>query len=310
MKTGTAVLALVVAPLLSACTGGRYDCANKDVQDAVLDAFNDAARKTSVFGVTFERPYAKDPEYQSFADRIRDSISMSNIITLQKDDDLGAYACSATFTATAGSISLTNDLQYGVRKVDDGESPFAIFYDTSDFQKLAYPVAIETVKPYVEKHDAEVRDRRQSEHASAMRDNPPISRTPASVLNDLYFTDEERAAAQVYAIELNGDSLSDFVALHRQDIGKDQNGKDTYVYTAACLTQIEATEPGQVNSLERASSGFVQTASKQLSPLSADDARSVDPRPTLEFNPVSKMVRMTTSDGSSFEFSCAAATNG
>ena len=310
MKTEIAVLSLIVVTTLSACSGKRYDCANSDVQETVLDAFNDVARSSSVFSATFERPYANDPAYQSIADKVRDSISMSNIVTLQKDDDLGAYMCSATFVAKADSTSLTNVISYEVRKVEDGDSPFAIYYESSDLYKLAYPVSIEIVKPYVEKNEAEVRNRIQSEHDSAMKRDPPISRTANSVLNDLYFTDEQRMAAQVSSIDLNGDSLSDFFALDRQNIGKDENDQDTFVYNVACLIQVQATQPGQVNSLEKIRSGTVQAGPSDPLSFTSNNAQSVDPRPTVTFDPNTKRARIATSDGSAFEFSCEAPSNG
>ena len=296
------VLAAIYASLLmSGCTGATYDCADKAVQETVLDAFNDVARDSYAFRGQYHWPFVNEPEYLELADQTSRQISMNNIITVQKNDDIGAYECSATFSTTTKSKTFSDELEYGVRKVESGDAPFSIVYNRLEFVKVASVAINEITGPYAEKRIAQHKAEAKAEQDAAMQANPPIPLTEESVRNHLFYSEEDPASAQIIQADINGDMLPDFVAMRRQFAGMNENNQKAYLFSALCLTQTAATEPGAENSYRVVNQGIPKVLGETV-----NMEYSADPMPQLMFDSASKVATVRTSDGRAYELSCVA----
>lgn len=102
---------------LSACSTG-YDCSNTDVTDMLVE-------QAANSGYT---PYMKEVPAE-WGPRLVNHTALRNVVTLDKNEEIGHFRCKANLEYREGDRSVTSkDITYEVRKIE-GEADFTLEWE-------------------------------------------------------------------------------------------------------------------------------------------------------------------------------------
>ena len=210
MKKTKLLVISALACSLAAC--GENDCTSKDVHETLLalivgDASSVERKVEGIFGGSTS----------AIAEEALLNASVSNIVTLSKDSDLGSYLCKANIGVELpdGKV-LSHEISYAISRVESGDSEFEVSADQRDITKIRFSVN----RPINRELGNQAEIQRKNDRVASFKSSPPIPISDADALTEIKSVlrdempgefDESQFAA--IAIDLNSDGYKEYVAI-------------------------------------------------------------------------------------------------